>query len=37
MKTVRVCLTYLIVLKVPDEYEEGDIYNQAVDKIAADL
>lgn len=37
MKTVRVCLTYLMVLKASDEYEEGDIYNQVADEIAADL
>ena len=37
MKIVRVALTYLMELEVPDEYEENDIYNQAVTEIAADL
>ena len=37
MKTYRVTLTYLMELEVPDEYEENDIYNQAVTEIAADL
>lgn len=37
MKTYRVTLTYLMELEVPDEYEDNDIYNQAVTEIAADL
>ena len=37
MKEVRVCLTYLMTLEVPDDYEDGDIYNHAVTEIAADL
>ena len=37
MKIVRVTLTYLMELEVPDEYKENDIYNQAVAEIAADL
>lgn len=37
MKTYRVTLTYLMELEVPDEYEENDIYNQAVTEVAADL
>ena len=37
MKIVRVALTYLMELEVPDEYKENDIYNQAVAEIAADL
>ena len=37
MKTYRVTLTYLMELEVPDEYEDNDIYNQAVTEVAADL
>mgnify|MGYP000296204756 FL=1 len=37
MKTVRVTLTYLMELEVPDEFNDHYIYNEAVTQIAADL